>query len=123
MKKVLQKQLALAMQEMIVNTGAPLLKKMETLRQIINFSISMSKGESRDELISIRDKFSLLIRDEFVDSFEDPEVILGKAELYYRMKLEDLHGEASDIINDQKLIPAYFMDNVTGIEAYKGDNH
>jgi hypothetical protein len=110
--KVLQKQLAMAMKEMIEDTGAPLIKKMETLRQIINFSIAMCPNGGKEELRKLRDEFSTLIVNEYQPSFEDPEINLSNEELIFRIKLEDLHGDASIVINEQKLIPAYFMDSV-----------
>ena len=114
MSKVLQKQLAMAMGEMIQDTGCILVKKMETLRQILNFSISMCpENESHEQLRDIKDRFSQLIVDEYTDSFEDPEVILGRDELLFRMKLEDLHGEVSHIINVEKLVPAWMMERET----------
>jgi hypothetical protein len=128
--KVLQKQLAMAMQEMIQDTGTDLKKKMETLRQILNFSLSMCPKDNGNyqKLQGIKDNFSTLIIMEYSDSFEDPEVILSKDEVLYRMKLEDLHGEVSEVINDEKLIPAYFMDALNasrfgteGIAANDGD--
>ena len=109
--KVLQKQLAMAMKEMIEDTGTDLKKKMETLRQIINFSLSMCpKNPNYDRLIEIKKNFSLLIVKEYSPSFEDPDVILSKEEVLFRMQLEDLHGEVSEIINEEKLIPAWLME-------------
>jgi hypothetical protein len=117
--KVLQKQLAMAMQEMIQDTGTDLKKKMETLRQILNFSLSMCPKDNGNyqKLQGIKDNFSTLIIMEYSDSFEDPEVILSKDEVLYRMKLEDLHGEVSEVINDEKLIPAWLMEFET-VQGY-----
>ena len=107
--KVLQKQLAMAMKEMIEDTGSPLIKKMESLRQILNFSIAMCPDGNREKLENIRDDFSRLIIKDYLPNFEDPEVMLSKEELIFRMELEDLHGEVSIIINQEKLVPAYMM--------------
>lgn len=111
--KVLQKQLAMAMKEMIEDTGTDLKKKMETLRQILNFSISMCPKETEhfNRLIAIKKNFSGLIVNDYNEAFEDPEVLLSKDEVLFRMQLEDLHGEVSEIINDEKLIPAWLMEH------------
>lgn len=110
--KVLQRQLGMAMAQMIIDTGSPLIKKMETLRQIINFSIAMCPDGGREKLKQLRDEFSTLIVDQYDPAFEDPECILSNEELKFRIKLEDIHGEASIIINDQELIPAYYVDTI-----------
>jgi len=110
--KVLQKQLAMAMQEMIEDTGSTLTKKMETLRQIINFALSMSRLDSEvgKSILSIRDEFSTLIKDNYSESFEDPEINNSTDEILFRMCLEDIHGDVSRVINDEKLVPAWMME-------------
>lgn len=111
--KVLQKQLAMAMKEMIENTGTQLEKKMETLRQILNFSMAMckkDKPEAYAQLAEIKKNMSILIRDDYKETFEDPEVVDSKDEMIFRMLIEDLHGDASYVINEEKLIPAWLME-------------
>lgn len=123
MSKVLQKQLGMAMAEMIQDTGSTLVKKMETLRQIINFSISMCPlNENGERLHDIKRRFSELIVTDYTASFEDPEVLLGKEELIFRMNLEDLHGEVSEIINVEKLVPPIYLETAPSMEKYLPDS-
>ena len=107
--KVLQKQLAMAMKEAIEDTGAPLVKKMETLRQIINFSAAMCPNGNKEKIQELRNSFTSLIINDYQPYFEDPEVTATKEELIFRIRLEDIHGEISTIINDEKLVPAAMM--------------
>ena len=124
--KVLQKQLAMAMQEMIEDTGSTLAKKMETLRQIINFALSMCDPESEEGkgLQEIRDTFSTLIKQKYSAAFDDPDVTDSTDEILFRMCIEDLHGDASRIINDHKLVPAWMMEQEeipTSETAHEGE--
>jgi hypothetical protein len=47
------------------------------------------------------------------DDSRDPDVNCSREELEYRISLEDLHGEISEVINQEKLIPAFYMDDQT----------
>jgi hypothetical protein len=121
--KVLQKQLGMAMKQMIEHTGAELKQKMETLRQIINFSLAMleddkTKKDSYDKLLQIRSAMSLHVKNEYYDSFEDPDVILSKDEVLFRLQLEDIHGEVSFIITKETLLPPTYLDEIPGMKPY-----